>query len=627
MLHANSSPQKSITSIRSKIEKRKRVSNQFSATRLVDEVYGSNHSIVQSLGWSHKLVGHHGCVNAINFNTNGDLIVTGSDDETVKIWNTWTGKCLTTLSGHISNVFATNFFNSNHHQIISGGNDSDVRFYDIEKDVCTVYQHHTKKVLKIATCPLLPHCFYSCSADGSCRMFDVRCKYSNSKIEQEKIVKETRSGSSSSNGNSSTGNTHHPSRLNAYSNYNDTILPQAIGGGRAISSQGGVVTTTTTTTTNPTLTGSVLNDHSYGSSSSSSSTNSNTHPVSSLVVNYRMLEYHTKTVPTLYSVELNPFNPHQLIIGSYLGDTRLFDTRRIENFNANSYVNIYRPVEPNYDPRDYEVTGCAFSQDGSKIVSTHLGDYIYLFDRERNFERDEGVDYSRVIPSPTAGASSSFSQSLLSRRSRNNSTTTTTRTTTTTTSGRTVHESVNGSFIEEEEEDGERVNVTMNDSMEDPTAPSTCTYERKFTGHCSRQTIKGVNFFGLHSEYVISGSDDSNIFIWERESGELVRVLSGHEDIVNTVVCHPEYPVICSGGIDDFVNVWAPCNDSLLLSSEEMKRRKTHLESVMEENAHELDDEEVTHIPAHLLQVLMQYFMSRGADMEDDDDDLDDLDD
>ena len=58
---------------------------------------------------SGDLKGHLGCVNAINFNIDGSLIVTGSDDKTVKIWNTADRRCITTLYGHQSNVFATNF--------------------------------------------------------------------------------------------------------------------------------------------------------------------------------------------------------------------------------------------------------------------------------------------------------------------------------------------------------------------------------------------------------------------------------------------------------------------------------------------------------------------------------------
>lgn len=59
--------------------------------------YYSTHHAIQTLTNTYELTEHQGCVNAINFNPSGDLIITGSDDTTVKIWNTWTGKSLVTL--------------------------------------------------------------------------------------------------------------------------------------------------------------------------------------------------------------------------------------------------------------------------------------------------------------------------------------------------------------------------------------------------------------------------------------------------------------------------------------------------------------------------------------------------
>lgn len=40
-----------------------------------------------------KLNGHEGCVNTIQFNSAGDHLVSGSDDQEVKIWN-WATKTL-----------------------------------------------------------------------------------------------------------------------------------------------------------------------------------------------------------------------------------------------------------------------------------------------------------------------------------------------------------------------------------------------------------------------------------------------------------------------------------------------------------------------------------------------------
>jgi len=42
-----------------------------------------------------------------------------------------------------------------------------------------------------------------------------------------------------------------------------------------------------------------------------------------------------------------------------------------------------------------------------------------------------------------------------------------------------------------------------------------------------RLTVKGVNFFGPKSEYVISGSDCGNIFIWDKNTEAVVQWMAG----------------------------------------------------------------------------------------------------
>ena len=39
--------------------------------------------------------------------------------------------------------------------------------------------------------------------------------------------------------------------------------------------------------------------------------------------------------------------------------------------------------------------------------------------------------------------------------------------------------------------------------------------------------VKGVNFFGPRSEYIVSGSDCSNIFIWDKNTEEVVTYFQG----------------------------------------------------------------------------------------------------
>ena len=46
--------------------------------------------------------------------------------------------------------------------------------------------------------------------------------------------------------------------------------------------------------------------------------------------------------------------------------------------------------------------------------------------------------------------------------------------------------------------------------------------------------VKGVNFFGLGSEYVVSGSDCGNIYFWDTESEKIVQYMRGdYEGVVS----------------------------------------------------------------------------------------------
>ena len=46
---------------------------------------------------SRDFVGHRGCVNAIAFSESGTLLLSGSDDTTVKLWEVESRQCLRTL--------------------------------------------------------------------------------------------------------------------------------------------------------------------------------------------------------------------------------------------------------------------------------------------------------------------------------------------------------------------------------------------------------------------------------------------------------------------------------------------------------------------------------------------------
>ncbi|MFX0040138.1 MAG: NosD domain-containing protein [Promethearchaeota archaeon] len=76
------------------------------------------------------------------------------------------------------------------------------------------------------------------------------------------------------------------------------------------------------------------------------------------------------------------------------------------------------------------------------------------------------------------------------------------------------------------------------------------------------QTLKG-HAMGISSiaispdnKYIISGSKDTTIKIWERDTGKLLRSLRGHKKYINSVVVSPDGKYIISGSNDKTVKVW-----------------------------------------------------------------------
>ncbi|XP_017137654.1 DDB1- and CUL4-associated factor 8 [Drosophila miranda] len=80
-----------------------------------------------------------------------------------------------------------------------------------------------------------------------------------------------------------------------------------------------------------------------------------------------------------------------------------------------------------------------------------------------------------------------------------------------------------------------------------------------YEGHVNHRTIKGVNFFGPRSEYVISGSDCGHIFFWDRNTESIINYMKG--DIAGVINClepHPWMPVLATSGLEHNVKIWTP---------------------------------------------------------------------
>lgn len=83
--------------------------------------------------------------------------------------------------------------------------------------------------------------------------------------------------------------------------------------------------------------------------------------------------------------------------------------------------------------------------------------------------------------------------------------------------------------------------------------------KQRYVGHCNVGTdIKQASFLGQRGDYIASGSDDGRWFIWEKQTGRLIKMLLGDEAVVNCVQCHPFDCVVATSGIDSTIKIWTP---------------------------------------------------------------------
>ena len=97
--------------------------------------------------------GHKDQINSVAFSPNGNLIASGSSDNTVKVWNSKTGQEAITLQGHTQLIYSMRF-SPDGRRVISASGDNTVKVWDAEtgEEIHTL-KGHTNHVASAAYSP------------------------------------------------------------------------------------------------------------------------------------------------------------------------------------------------------------------------------------------------------------------------------------------------------------------------------------------------------------------------------------------------------------------------------------------------------------------------------------------
>jgi WD40 repeat protein len=73
----------------------------------------------------------------------------------------------------------------------------------------------------------------------------------------------------------------------------------------------------------------------------------------------------------------------------------------------------------------------------------------------------------------------------------------------------------------------------------------------RYRGHKQEMYIIRCAFGGVNESFVLCGSEDASIYIWNKEKGDLIARLDGHTQVINAVHWNPQDPFIFASASDD----------------------------------------------------------------------------
>ncbi|KAF9422720.1 hypothetical protein HW555_001714, partial [Spodoptera exigua] len=134
--------------------------------------------MIDRLGLEKELHGHMGCVNCLEWNHDGSILASASDDLHVMLWDPFRYKELMNIAtGHTGNIFSVKFLSPD--VIATCAADGTVRARSVNSNapllecVC-----HCARVKRLATAPDNPHLLWSAGEDGLVLQHDLRMSHS-----------------------------------------------------------------------------------------------------------------------------------------------------------------------------------------------------------------------------------------------------------------------------------------------------------------------------------------------------------------------------------------------------------------------------------------------------------------
>ncbi|KAF6205167.1 hypothetical protein GE061_019334 [Apolygus lucorum] len=566
-------------------------------------------NLINRLGLEQTLTGHTGCVNCLEWDSKGRTLASASDDFHVIIWDPFMRKKLTTIqTGHHGNIFSVKFMpQTNENTVVTGAGDYEVRVHNVVcKELTRVCVCHGGRIKRIATAQDVPDIFWSAAEDGVIRQFDLRvphtCRieknvlidlktYAGDYIEAKCLsVNPLRSDLIAVGANDPyiriydrrmikiiKGINLNPT--NSFSTEDNVppgcvqyFVPGHVPSRKKCTDRELREYSATYVTFGPNGTDLLVNlgteqiylfDIMKKSKSLLVRHTNDNQEVSPPLKTYCDSDSFEKS--TAVADVPKPYLPEHINVLKLAGNT-LF-----EKEEYSSSIRIYNEAIGEYPKSSvmYSNRAAAFmKRDWCGDTYAALRDCVTALKFDPNnvkaffrmsrclyelswFEEAQNClnNFKIKFPSHSKSVACKALERDITRR---------------------LTKTEEGSE-KDSTEFGEYVDVC---SKESEWRESATDYNMRFYGHCNTTTdIKEANFFGSDGQFIVAGSDDGSIFIWDRQSTNNIRILKGDASIVNCLQPHPSYCMLATSGIEHVVRIWTPMPEDGNSNEHEVKEK------------------------------------------------------
>ena len=461
------------------------------------------------------LTGHASFVNSVSFSPDGTKIVSGSDDETIRIWDTKTGTQIgEPLTEHTSCVNSVSF-SPDGTKIASGSNDKTIRIWDVKTglQIGKPLTGHTSRVTSVSFSPDGTK-IVSGSDDGSIRIWDA----------------ETGAKLCESHTSSITSVSFSPDGTKIVSgSFDDTIRVWDAETGLQI--------------------GEPLSGHEFWVNSVVFSPDSKQIASGSIDGTIRIWDVKTSTqigkfltghTSFITSVSFSP-DGTKIVSGSYEGTIRIWDVEKgmqiVELLTGSTVI----------------ANSVTFSPDGTKIVSGSNDRTIRIWDAQTGAQIGKPLvghaDYVKTVsfsPDNTKLVSGSRDKTIRIWDVK-----------TGTQLGVTLIGHINIVNSVSFAPDGTKIVSGSDDgTIRIWDVETGVQLGKLYGGSGFIDNVRSVSF-SPNSKKMVSGSDDRTIRIWDAQTGaQIGKPLAGHTSSVNSVSFSPDGTKIVSGSDDGTIRIW-----------------------------------------------------------------------